>query len=131
MKVCGHYHNNLSWFLDAANTDELGIKGSRTKIPIRQTPSSELDAKRILPLLADNCFDHCHEEMFPSLLPIRITHSGAVDDRPIREDRVLFVTAACPVENKHAKLTVRIFGNNANVFSIVVFDGPILDARQS
>ena len=43
---------------------------------------AQLDAKRILSLLAGNCLDHQHKEMFPSLLPISIAHSRAVDNWP-------------------------------------------------
>jgi hypothetical protein len=37
---------------------------------------------------------------------ICLAHPGAVDYRPVGEDRVLFVTAARPVEKKHAKVTL-------------------------
>src|SRR5262249_5949055 len=133
MKVCGHYHKNLSWFLYAANADELGIEGSRTKILAGHTPSGELDAKGILSLLADNCFDHQHKEMFPCFLAIRIAQSCAVDNWPVRNDRVLLVTAACPVKKEHAKVvfwTAALFPNKGNVFALIIFNSPILYPSQ-
>src|SRR6516162_3674114 len=126
-----HDDKNLSRLLYSAYPNKIGIKSRCTEVLVGHAPSSELDAKHTLPLLADNCLDHQHEEVFPSLLAISVTHPGAVDNRPIREDRILFGTAARWIEKKHAEVALRIFGNKADVFSLAVFDSPILDACQS
>src|SRR2546422_299268 len=129
MDVGCHYHKDLSRFLYTPNSDKIGIKGHRAKILTGQASFGELYPKRILSLLADNCLDHLHEEMLPSPTAILVVHSGAVNDRPIRKDRIRFVPAVCPVEKEHAKLiwAAALFGNEADVFSFIVFDGPILN----
>src|SRR5262245_50768990 len=88
VSVCDNHHKNLSRLLYSVYAHKIGIQGCGTKLLTRHAPSGELNAKRILALLAGNCFGQHREEMLPSFLAICIIHSGAVSDRPVRNYRI-------------------------------------------
>jgi len=83
VSVCDNHHKNRSWLLYSAYANKIGIQGCGAEVLTRHAPSGELYAKRILALLAGNCFGQQREEMLPSFLAICIIHSCAVSDRPI------------------------------------------------
>jgi hypothetical protein len=79
VQVRCHYHKDLPRLLYPTNSDKIGIKGGSAEILVGHAPSGKLDAKCVLALLAGNCLDHHHEEMFLSVLAVSMIHSGAGD----------------------------------------------------
>ena len=58
VNVCCDDDDDFSWCLHAADSDQVGVKGSRTKVLMRQAPSGKLCAQRFSSLLLVNCLGH-------------------------------------------------------------------------